>query len=210
MNIELHQGGEVQDLAAPSTCRRIGAALVDFALLPALACTALVLLRWTLYANYDHPHYAVPPLVPDIVGWATIAFVPLGIELPTTAYFGTSIGKCVFGIKVVGQHTDSRLKWRALFRTLFKWCYFYSGICLPYLLTTSAKYIGPGQFSYDHWFIPEGWNPSLGDIFFTLEFDIAIIIFNIVVLFLILGLHRKDRLGVYDQIVGTRLVRSDC
>ena len=169
-----------------------------------------MLLRWTLYANYDHPNYSVPPLVPDVVGWATIAFVPIGIEFPTTAYFGTSIGKCVFGIKVVGQRTDSRLKLRALFRTLFKWCYFYGGICLPYFLTTSAKYNGPGQIYYDHWFILEGWDSSVANIVFTLEFDIAIIIFNIVVLFLILGLHRKDRLGVYDQIVGTRLVRSDC
>ena len=203
----------------PSTCRRIGAALIDFAILLVIICAAAVVFAGAEYPD-PQPYQTVnlfppwthrlPPLVGTVLGCFVIAFVPLSIEFGPTAFFGRTFGKCVFGIQIVRRGADSVFNTRALFRALVKWSYLYGGICLPYLLTTSAKYKGPGQRDYEFWFIPEEWGPSIANIVFTFEFQIAIIIFNIVMLVLILGLHRKDRLGIHDQIVGTRLVRSDC
>ncbi len=169
--MESHQE-EVQDLAAPSTCRRIGAALIDFALFPVLAFFGVVLVRWTVYADYEHPHYYMPPSVEGAVVWAMHALVPLGIEFPTTAYFGTSIGKCVFGIKVLGRRTDSRFKLRALFRTLFKWFYFLIGVALMCNAQNASRSRFLGHEGGERWLLllPEGWEITFWDIAFSDSF----------------------------------------
>ena len=204
MNIESHQE-EVQDLAAPSTCRRIGAALIDFALAPILYCITYVVLANAVYQDH-HPHYDIPPLVDTWITWIFLFLVPLGIESPTTALFGRSFGKCVFGIKVVVRRADSKVKTRAFFRTLVKWAYFIFGIYLPAALDS-------GTLSRNHtypWWIYGEWTSFIKSVAQAEGFGYAVLVLNIVMVVLILGLHRKDRLGVYDQMIGTRLVRSDC
>ena len=194
--------------------------MFDFAILFVIICTAAVVFAGAETPDPQHYHtvtvnlfpawvHRLPPSVGTVFSFFVTAFVPFSIEFGPTAFFGRTFGKCVFGIQVVRRGADSVFKTRVLFRALIKWSYLFGGICLPYLLTTNANK-GPVQRVYEIWFIPDRWAPSVANIVFTSQFQIAIIIFNIVMLVLILGLHRKDRLGVYDQIVGTRLVRSDC
>ena len=157
-----------------------------------------------------HPHYDIPPLVETATIWIILVFVPLSIEFPMTAFFGTTFGKCVFGIKVVGRSTDSMFKARMLFRTLVKWFYFIVCIYLPLALDSDQLFRTHEYPIYPSWIYGE-WTPIIRSIVQTDVYGPAALIFNIVMLVLILGLHRKDRLGIFDQIVGTRLVRaSDC
>ena len=207
MNIESHQE-EVQDLAAPSTCRRIGAALIDFALAPILYCITYVVLANAVYQDH-HPHYDIPPLVDTWITWIFLFLVPLGIESPTTAFFGRSFGKCVFGIKVVVRRADSKVKTRAFFRTLVKWAYFIFGIYVPTWLVGGDPFRSFEHPTYPSWIYGE-WTPFIKSVAEADGFGYAVLVLNIVMVVLILGLHRKDRLGVYDQMIGTRLVRSDC
>ena len=134
----------------------------------------------------------LPPSV-GIVYFFFVFLVPLSIESGPTVLFGRTVGKCLVGIKVVGRRADSKVKTRVLFRALFKWSYLFGGICSPLLLAADVNK-----------------GPAVANIVSTSQFQIAIITFNIVMLVFILGLHRKDRLGIHDQIFGTRLVRSDC
>ena len=192
----------------PSTCRRIGTALIDFALLPVLYCITYVFLANTVYQDH-HPHYDIPPMVETGMTWIILVLVPLSIEFPTTALFGSTFGKCLFGIKVVGRRADSKVKTRAFFRTLVKWAYIIFGIYLPAVLDSGAPFRTYEHPTYPWWIYGE-WTPFIKSVAQANGFGYAVAIFNIVMLVLILGLHRKDRLGIHDQIVGTRLVRSDC
>ena len=205
MNFETHQGEEVQDLAAPSTCRRIGADLIDLAVLPVLYCITYVFLANTVYQDH-HPHYDIPPMVETGMTWIILVLVPLGTEFPSTVLFGRTFGKCLFGIKVVGRRADSKIKTRVFFRTLVKWAYFIFGIHLPSALDSGALF---RNHAYPWWIYGE-WTPFIKSVAQAEGFGYAVVIFNIVMLVFILGLHRKDRLGIHDQIFGTRLVRSDC
>ena len=160
----------------------------------------------------NHPHYVLSPQVEAAVFCASFAFVTLGVECPMTVFLGRTVGKCVFGIKVAERSPDSIFKARALFRTLFKSFYVSVGYTLPTILTwyPTAGQIRDSGFAPAHY--PEAWIPYIKPIVQTGEFRIAVVVFNIAMLALLLGLHRKDRLGIHDQIVGTRLVlrRREC
>ena len=177
-------------------------------MLPVLYCITHVFLANTVYQDH-HPHYDIPPMVETGMTWIILVLVPLGTEFPTTVLFGRTFGKCLFGIKIVGRRADAKVKTRAFFRSLVKWAYFIFGIYLPLVLDSGAPFRTYEHPTYPWWIYGE-WTPFIKSVAQADGFGYAIIIFNIVMLVFILGLHRKDRLGIHDQIVGTRLVRSDC
>ena len=206
MNVETHHELEVWQAVSPSTYRRIGAAFFDCAFFMMFRMVTYFLVVKTFYDGYLDTHWRLPHGVDYLIADGSLAFFALAVEFPMTAFFGRTFGKCVFGIKVVERRPDSKFKTRALFRTVFRWFYIYVGLSIQFSMSnpapaSSIEYLGYPQGRY-----PPEWASFIWPIIQSDAYMIAVVIFNIVMLALLLGLHRKDRLGIHDQIAGTRIV----